>query len=255
MSTTEGYTTVYGITYEWGTIYKGNDQMCQTIFEVYLRPDQEKFGQFVDIITQQVIKIVAAARFDLLNDHRGFQVTLYNPTTHNYLYINAGEAYKTNIQNRQYYIADSGTLRIDGILSDDQNTSYMYIVTPAFSIRISPSHIWLCADNQQALETAPDLSILITAEAEKIAGTAVNPYEIIYGGMSDAQLFRAYLGPDTIVDPDLKKVVVKQEGSLKELSYEETLRTARDIFRRKIWTNDPGSLPRRMKQARPEGIE
>jgi len=71
--------------------------------------------------------------------------------------------------------------------------------------------------------------------------------------MSDAQLIRAYLGPNTIVDLELKKVVVLEEGSLRELDYEKTLIAAKTHLKKQIWKCNPESLPDRMKQARPEG--
>jgi len=265
MSSEAGYQRQDGTICTWGEIIDDGG-----LFEMYLNPNQDKIVQYVDALMCKVAEAARAIGYDLSKNPAGFIRTMYDSLTGNYILVNVSAAHTDSADPenpyRTIFIRDSDTLQIEGTIANTpwspNSHSYLSITTPTYHIQIFHGYIRLYTETQEALATPPDILAAIAQEAEKIRGVRVDPFEVLYGDMTEAQLIRAYLGHNVVVDPELEIVIRLQSPSRAfhngesitgiHYDFKRTLNEAKEQLRKNIWSQESNfTLPRRMKQARP----
>lgn len=264
MSSEAGYQRQDGTICPWGEIIVDGG-----LIEIYLNPNQDEVAQYVDALMCKVAEAASAIGFNLSKNPAGFIRTMYDSLTGNYLLVDISAACtdSNDPENpyRNIFIRDSDTLQIEGTIANTpwspDSHSYLLVTTRTYHIQIFPRYIRLYTETQEALVTPPDILAAITQEAEKIRGVRVDPFEVLYGDMTEAQLIRAYLGRDIVVDPELE-IVIRLENLPEngrdgvsitgtKYDYQRTLELAKTKLRENIWSRYSNfTLPRRMKTVR-----
>ncbi len=226
-------------------------------WEMYNRRNNNDAYAAAELIISRVTNVARAIGVDIGQTQKGFSTALYNPVIDEYTAVKVGELQRDysgkDLIARHVEIETTQGSRIESEVQYAPSQDKLYtltdpgftmVTTQTYTFQLHDDYVRVYANEKDNIPAAPSLVQAVGTVLDIVQGNIVDPYEVIYGQMTEPELIREYLGADTVVDPMLKKVLVlkkpeyhSEHGQIRpamEYDYDETIRHVKKQLREKI---------------------